>query len=173
VLFKEGGIRAFSKIPAHELFGLSIPAANLFPSAELDELVERLAEANTNPTRIQLMEDFLRGKLCHSAPDLLISKAIQLIHDNNGIIRIKELVASLPVSQDPFEKRFRSQVGTTPKQYSSIVRLRSLIRRYPTCSSLTQAAHAAGYFDQSHFIKDFRLFTGQAPKDFFQSTRYW
>jgi AraC-like DNA-binding protein len=39
--------------------------------------------------------------------------------------------------------------------------------------TLTDAAYQAGYFDQSHFIKDFRLFTGRTPKDFFSDFQYW
>src|SRR5579872_1766677 len=48
VVLNEGGITAFSRIPAHELFELSIPAENLFASSQLDEVLERLAGAATN-----------------------------------------------------------------------------------------------------------------------------
>ncbi|HMH22994.1 MAG TPA: helix-turn-helix transcriptional regulator [Puia sp.] len=173
VVFKEGGIAAFSRIPAHEFFGQSIPAENLFPSAELNEISERLAEAKTSKSRIDSIDAFLLKKLVASRPDPLIGNAIQLIRQHNGIIGIKDLAASLYLSQDPFEKRFRARVGASPKQYASIIRLRTLIRNYPSYTSLTEASYEAGYFDQSHFIKDFRLFTGQAPKDFFQSPQHW
>jgi AraC-like DNA-binding protein len=172
-VFHEGGIAAFSRIPAHELFGLSISAENLFLSAELDQVLERLAEEKTNRDRINFIEAFLFGKLTGRKPDALTGKAIQLIKGQSGMIRIKDLATSLNISLDAFEKRFRTVVGSTPKQYASIIRFRSLIRKFPSYSSFTEASYEAGYFDQSHFIKDFRLFTGQAPKDFFKSSRYW
>jgi len=173
VIFNEGGISAFSRIPAHELFGLTVSSENLFPSKELNEILERLAEARTNRERIDIIEAVLQRKLIDNKANPLIYEAIRIIRQHSGIIRIKDLAASLHISQDPFEKKFRALVGSTPKQYASIIRLRNLIKNYPSYSSLTAASYEAGYFDQSHFIKDFRLFTGQAPRDFFKSPLFW
>ena len=173
VIFKEGGFTAFSKIPAHELFNISIGTENLFHSTELAEILQRLAEAKNNFERIFIIESFFLKKLATTKRDLSVNHAINLIKQQNGIIRIKDLARHLHISQDPFEKKFRQQVGSSPKQYASIIRLRNLIKNYSSYSSLTDASYEAGYFDQSHFIKDFRLFTGQAPKDFFKSSQYW
>jgi AraC-like DNA-binding protein len=173
VIFNEGGLSAFSGIPAHELFDLSIPSENIFRRHELNDILQRLAEADSNRDRAGIVDSFFRGRLVAGRPDALIASAIRLISQQNGMIRVKELATSLFISQDPFEKRFRSVAGATPKQFASIVRLRRLISKYPSYSSLTQASYDAGYFDQSHFIREFRGFTGQSPKDFFQSSRYW
>jgi AraC-like DNA-binding protein len=173
VLFHEAGINAFSRIPANELFGLSISSENVFRPSELSEIIARLAEAQNNGDRVKIIEAFLLQKLTDQTPDALVRHATQLIKQHHGNIRIKDLANSLCTSQDAFEKRFRARVGATPKQYASIVRLRSLIKNYPFLPSLTEAAYQAGYFDQSHFIKDFRLFTGQTPTDFFKSDAYW
>jgi AraC-like DNA-binding protein len=173
VTFKEGGVSAFTHIPANELFDLTISSENIFRLNNKNEIAERLAEAKTNKHRINIIETFLLKKLINGKPNLLINNAIQLIKQQNGMVRIKDLAASLYVSQDVFEKRFRAVVGSTPKQYASIIRFRNLIKNYPSLDSLTHATYEAGYFDQSHFIKDFRLFTGQTPKEFFKSFRYW
>jgi len=173
VVFNEGGIKAFSRMPAHELFDQSISSENLFLPSELNEILERLAEVKFNRDRINIIQNFFLRKLNSNKPDSLIGNAIQLIKQQNGIIRIRDLATSLYISQDPFEKRFRTLVGSTPKQYASIIRLRNLIKKYPSYPSLTDASYEAGYFDQSHFIKDFRLFTGQSPKDFFKSSLFW
>jgi len=174
VVFKEGGMNAFTRLPAHELFELNISSDNLFPSSQLDELLEQLAGAVTDEGRVKVAEGFLLGKLnLRNKPDPLVGSALASIRQHSGIVRIKDLAASLYVSQDAFEKKFRSTVGATPKQYASIIRMKDLIRKYPSYSSLTDAAYEAGYFDQSHFIKDFRLFTGQTPKDFFSNFEYW
>jgi hypothetical protein len=66
VVFKEGGFAAFTKIPAHELFGESIPSENVFLSSELTEISECLAEAATNSKRITIIESFLLKKLIHT-----------------------------------------------------------------------------------------------------------
>lgn len=173
VVFKEGGLAAFSAIPANEFFDLTIPSDNIFPAVPLNEVLQCMTEAANNKTRVGHIETFLLQHLTTNKPDILIEKAIQMIRQHNGIVKIRDLAVSLHISQDPFEKRFRAQVGSTPKQYASIIRLRKLIDTFSTYASLTEAAYEAGYFDQSHFIKDFRLFTGQTPKDFFRSSQYW
>lgn len=173
IIFKEGGISAFTRMPANEVFDETVSAENLFLRSELDRLQEQLAQAGTDTERVQRTEAFLLGHLVNTKQDALIGNAVRLIRQHNGIIRIDKLASSLYLSKDPFEKRFRGLVGSTPKQYASIIRLRGLIQNYPSYSSLTEASYEAGYFDQSHFIKDFRLFTGRSPKEFFQSSLFW
>lgn len=173
VILRECGIAAFTDLPAHELFGLSVTSDNVFKGAALREILERLAEAPHNRARVMLVEDFLQKELNAGKPLPAIGDAVRIIKQHNGVVRVKELAASLHISQDAFEKRFRALIGSTPKQYASIIRLRNLITKYPGYASLTEATYQAGYFDQSHFIKDFRAFTGHAPKEFFNTARFW
>ncbi|WP_423127129.1 helix-turn-helix domain-containing protein [Gaoshiqia sp. Z1-71] len=63
--------------------------------------------------------------------------------------------------------------GATPKRFSSIVRLNSIIRYNQKNQSISDMAFDGGYFDQPHFNKDFKLFTGQTPTDFFRSASFW
>ncbi|MBO9153344.1 AraC family transcriptional regulator [Chitinophaga sp. GCM10012297] len=173
VILRECGMAAFSALPAHELFGQSISSDNIFKGSELRELLERMADARTHRGRVMLLENFLLGKL-HSPKHLpLIGEAVRVIKQQNGLLKVKALADSLHISQDAFEKRFRSHTGATPKQFASIIRLKNLIDKFPTYSSLTDAAYEAGYFDQSHFIKDFKAFTGRTPKDFFSAGQFW
>jgi AraC-like DNA-binding protein len=51
--------------------------------------------------------------------------------------------------------------------------MRHVIDTYTADRSLTDTAHTAGYFDQAHFIKDFKSFTGETPDAFFKSSRFW
>ncbi|QMW00769.1 helix-turn-helix domain-containing protein [Spirosoma foliorum] len=173
VIFNEGGAAALFKESLHELFGTSATLDELIPHRIVSEVEERLAEAKTNSQRVAIVEQFLLSRLQETSTDLLVQRAIQRIQLANGTVRINELLADLPISQDPFEKRFRRVVGTSPKQFSKIVRLRSVINQYSSTQSLTEMAHQAGYFDQAHFIKDFRSFTGKVPHLFFQSGGYW
>ena len=173
VLFKEGGLVAFSRVPANELFDLTTPAENFFAKAAMRDLLEALAEAGDNETRIHTIEAFLTQQLRGIDPDPLVDEAVRLIKESKGLIKIKDLAHALYISQDPLEKRFRAKVGSTPKQYASIIRLRNIINSWSSYPSLTNASYEAGYFDQSHFIKDFRTFTGESPKDFFRTAQFW
>ncbi|PSL46378.1 AraC family transcriptional regulator [Chitinophaga niastensis] len=173
VVFNEGGAAAFFKEPLHELFEINLSLDHLIHLHKLNIIEEQLCEAKNNGQRIAVIERFLLSELKIQPPDKLIGSAIQQIKAAHGAIRIKELAAGLYTSQDAFEKRFRRVIGTSPKQFTTIVRLRNLIEMYPQVANLTDAAHAAGYFDQAHFIKDFKAFTGKTPQVFFQSTTWW
>jgi AraC-like DNA-binding protein len=173
VLFKEGAFRYFSNIPANNLFDLTISNENVFRPSELEEMLEQFAEGGNHRKRISLLESKLISKMIIPKPDPMIALAIQRIKVSYGMVKMNDLVDSLSISHDPFEKRFRAAVGSTPKQFASIVRLRHAIGQYHPGVSLTTVALDAGYFDQSHFIKDFRMFTGESPKQFFRSARFW
>jgi AraC-like DNA-binding protein len=173
VIFKEGGAAAIFKEPLHELFGQSLSLDELIPRNQLQRIEEQLNEADNNQQRISIVERFLFSMLNERGTDQLIDHAIKQIKMAKGDIKIRNMVRSLPLSLDPFEKRFRRVVGISPKQFADIIRLRNLIDHYSASESLTNMALTSGYFDQAHFIKDFRSFTGLAPQQFFRSAAWW
>lgn len=173
VLFEETGARAFFKEPLYELFEESISLDTFIKRHEIEIIEEQLVKARNNIQRIAIIEQFLLSKLCSYTPDKLISAALEIIYSTKGAIKIKELADILYISNDAFEKRFRKVVGTSPKQFSSIVRLETIVRQKKQAESLTDLAFNAGYYDQPHFSKDFKLFTGLTPTDFFKSASYW
>ena len=173
VQFKEAGVKAFFKEPLHELFEESVSLDNFVPQQKIAIIEELLAEAKTNNQKIAIIEQFLLSGLHDYKPDKLISAAIAIIQYKKGIIKIKELTDTLCISQDAFEKRFRKTVGSSPKQFCYVVRLQSIINQKQSHQNLIDLAFDAGYFDQSHFNKDFRLFTGQTPSEFFKFPSFW
>ena len=173
VIFNEGGASAWFRESMHEWFGASVGLEDVVRRDQLRILEEQLMEATNNRRRIALIEQFLLSTKKQSPSDPLVLHAVQTIQQAKGDIRIATLMDSLPISRDPFEKRFRRIVGTSPKHFSSLVRLRTLIDNYSTHKSLTYAGHAAGYFDQAHFIKDFKAFAGLTPHDFFKVPPHW
>jgi AraC-like DNA-binding protein len=171
--FKEGAAAAFFKTPLHELANTNTSLDLLLPHSSVNELEQRLAEADNYKQQIVIVEEFLLSLLKPFTTDKIVSYAIKTIHEATGTLNVTELAKSLFVSQDVFEKRFRRIVGTTPKQYSKIVRMQHAIKTYNSSKKLTGLAYSGGYFDQSHFIKDFKAFTGQTPHQFFQLERSW
>ncbi|MEJ0056024.1 MAG: helix-turn-helix transcriptional regulator [Bacteroidota bacterium] len=167
VFFKEAGATPFFRQPLHELFRESVSLDNFMLHSELLCLEEQLAEAKTDAKRIAVVERFLIGRMTHTQPDKLVMEALALIHKSKGNIRIKDLMDQLHISQSPLEKRFRQAVGTSPKKFASIVRLKNVIRHYGSAGSLTTLGYQTGFYDQSHFIKEFKAFTGDTPEKFF------
>lgn len=173
VQFREGGAAAFFREPLYELFGESVSLDNFISRQKISVIEEQLAEATDNPQRIIIIERFLLSVLNTPKQDPLISNAIRTIVAAKGMLKMKELAGSLYLSQDAFEKRFRKIVGSSPKQFSSIVRMKSITSQIQPSQHLTDIALQAGYFDQPHFNKDFRKFTGLSPTDFFKAPPIW
>lgn len=169
VFFTETGAAQFFTQPLHELFRESVSLDKFMLRSQLSCLEERLAEATSNPARIAVVEQFLVSRLRYTEPDKLVAAALSLIYKSQGAIRIRELAKQLHSSQSPLEKRFRQAVGATPKKFASIVRIKHVISQYNGADSLTGLGYEAGFYDQAHFIKEFRSFTGDTPEKFFSS----
>ncbi|MCR6641231.1 MAG: helix-turn-helix domain-containing protein [Sporocytophaga sp.] len=166
VYFTEIGFTHFSSNPANELFNLSIALEDIFDKYEVREVEEKLASATTDQQRIKIVELFFLTQLKDIHTDKLIIEAVKLIYQSKGTIRIKELNEKLNISQSPFEKRFRKIVGTTAKKFASIIRFNSIINNLNSNKSLTEICYENNFFDQAHFIKDFKQFTGDTPENF-------
>ncbi|MCF0064635.1 helix-turn-helix transcriptional regulator [Dyadobacter chenwenxiniae] len=172
VQFKEGGAAAFFDLPIHELLEANVALDNFFKFSELMFLSEQLEAAYSIEGKVNVVQQFLTTKLRRQEPDLLIAHSIEKIKMAKGIISVKDLAESLYVSMDVFEKRFRKVIGTTPKQFANIVRMKTLIGHAPSTGLLLDSALDAGFFDHSHFIRNFKSFTGQTPTEFFNVAKH-
>ncbi|SEL29982.1 helix-turn-helix domain-containing protein [Parapedobacter koreensis] len=166
VYFTETGFTHFASPPAHELFNQSISLDHIFNKHKIIETEERLDNAQTDKQRIHIIERFLLSQLKTIQTDKLIVEAVKLIYQSKGSVRIKELNERLFISQSPFEKRFRKVVGTTPKKFASIVRFNAVLNDLNDTKSLAEICYENNFFDQAHFIKDFKQFTGDTPEYF-------
>ena len=166
VYFTEIGFAHFSLNPANELFNLSLSLDDVFEKSKVNEVEEKLAIASTDKQRIKIVEQFLLTQFKNIQTDKLIVEAVKLIYQSKGTIRVKELNEKLFISQSPFEKRFRKVVGTTAKKFASIVRFNSVLDNMNETKTLTEICYENNFFDQAHFIKDFKHFTGDTPENF-------
>jgi AraC-like DNA-binding protein len=169
VFFKEAGAAHFFKQPLHELFRESISLENFMLRSELLNLEEQLCEADADTERIGIVEQFLISQIQKTEPDEMVLTALALIHKSKGTIRITDLMKELNISQSPLEKRFRQAVGTSPKKFASIVRMKHAIQQKTTSNSFTALSYELGFYDQAHFIKEFKIFTGETPENYFSS----
>ncbi|AKU92582.1 Transcriptional regulator, AraC family [Vulgatibacter incomptus] len=164
--FHTGAAAPFVELGLHELFGATCSLDELFPRDELDEVEDRIALAGDHQDRVAAFEAFLLKRRCR-ARDRVALAAARAIQATPSI-RVRALADELGLSQDALEKRFRREIGASPKRFASMLRLRSAIDSYGPGESLAQLALDAGYYDQSHFIRDFREATGTAPRRFFE-----
>src|SRR5579884_157301 len=88
----------------------------------------------------------------------------------NGTVpqHLADIAATCGLSQKRFIERFKSAVGLTPKHYARLLRFqRALAQASRNCKlDWTRIAHECGYFDQAHFIHDFRSFAAITPSEY-------
>lgn len=166
VYFTETGLAHFSFCPANELSNQSISLEHIFEKQKVQQTEEKLSLAKTDTQRIAAVENFFISQLKEIRKDQLIIEAVKMIYHHKGNIRIADLGKKLLISQSPLEKRFRKLVGTTPKKFASIVRFNTVLKDMNGTRSLTDICYEHNFFDQAHFIHDFRQFTGTTPDQF-------
>ncbi|MEO1299419.1 MAG: helix-turn-helix domain-containing protein [Cyanobacteria bacterium J06636_16] len=169
VVFHPYALKALFPNPINEFTNKSISLDNFF-QAEAKELQERIVEANDIYLRIALVEEFLLKKLFISDNFALIKNVVNIICNTNGQLAVNEIANELNISKRQFERIFLASIGISPKKFGRIVRFSYATKLFKKATPLTNLAHEAGYFDQSHLIRDFREFTGFSPKDFFSQT---
>jgi len=170
VIFREAGAANFFENPVNELFRESLSLEHLFSVGVLNDVKERLSRANDDNERIEVVERLLLSHLREVPADLMIYRALEYIHHSKGAIRIAELASQLNTSQSPLEKRFRKVVGASPKKFASIVRIKNVMAALNK-NDQDAAAFLAGYYDQAHFIKDFKAFTAETPEQYLKAKR--
>lgn len=120
------------------------------------------------------MEQLFSGFLKKPDNNLLkIKEIVDTIVRLNGDISIHNLVENYKISYTYLEKLFKEYVGASPKMFCKLQTIRSLIilnNKEPELT-FTQLAHQTGYYDQSHFIKDFKRFTGLTPFEHYRSKK--
>jgi len=170
-LRETGFAELFTQSP-HELAGTSIPLEELVSRSETERIAAAIRNATDDEARVSLVERFLLARRLHRRADTLVSAAVRAIHMTHGSTRIAALASQLDISQDRLEKRFRHRVGLSPKRIASIVRLRHAIGLHRPGLPLAQLSADAGYFDQSHFIREFKSILGQTPQRFFDTPEH-
>ncbi len=168
VTFYPGAAANFFNLPMMELEGRSIHLVDIVKNEALS-IEEQLAEATSLKDRIRIIECFLLRMLRPVAvhDTNLIQQGIRHIKKCKGQIRASELAQNLCVTPKTLERKFACYVGNTPKQFIKIIRFHGVMTNLTSAQSgkLTRHALENGYFDQAHFIRDFKSYSGYTPKE--------
>jgi len=102
--------------------------------------------------------------------DRLVEESLRFIHQHIGSITIKYLLEHLHLSERQFERRFTQTVGISPQLYLRVKRFNEAARLMKTgqFETLIDVAYALNFYDQSHFIRDIKAFSGITPKSLSQ-----
>ena len=157
------GARALFGLPAGELAGLDLPAADLLGRLGAD-LPEQLHAAGSWDARFRLLDDRL-GRLMdpdRAPPPPEVRRAWHVLRASGGTARIADVAREVGWSERHLAARFRTEIGLAPKAAGRVIRFDRARRMVPGTPGAVVAA-TCGYADQAHLVRDFGAFTGLAP----------
>ncbi|MEU8342101.1 AraC family transcriptional regulator [Actinomadura meyerae] len=169
VHFKPWGLSPFIDMPASELRDRWVPVDAVWQRS-VDRIRNQIGDIATAAETLHAVEGELRARLADTPSrglDLVQHTAgrLETVH---GALPVGALADAAGVSGNHLAAQFKSHVGVTPKRVARIYRFARLIlsvdARHPV--DWPDLAHAAGYFDQAHFIREFKDFTGLTPTEY-------
>lgn len=162
VYFQPAALKSVFRIDANELTDQHIDISDLTKTT----IAEQLVNTRTLEQRIDLLSAFFQEQADHQkSENERVNLAIVQLQQGR---HLKKIQTGLNISERSFERHFKQQVGISPKLYARINRFQSTLDslRKTNFDKLTDIAYQNDYFDQSHFIREFREFTGTSPKHF-------
>jgi AraC-like DNA-binding protein len=165
VHFRPGGAYPFLGIPLSELQNAYVGLDDIWGRAGI-ELHERLIDASTTADRFGILESFLLSQRSSVRRHPGVAVAVDAIEANPSIqmVDIRRLVG---MTAKRLIALFRAEIGLSPKAYARIRRLQTALRLLGSMSG-AQVAAEVGCFDQAHFVREFRSFTGMTPTQYTQ-----
>ncbi|QTD37759.1 AraC family transcriptional regulator [Polaribacter batillariae] len=107
--------------------------------------------------------------LTENKDTIIIDGVIEEIHKKEGLLSVLEIMETVPFCQKTLETQFKKMVGLTPGKYIRLRRFLSLMKKYEKEQiNLKDLIYMYNYYDESHFSKDFKLFTNKIFKKYFK-----
>lgn len=163
------GAYRFLNITMSNVANRCLDLGDLLGDAVADRLADSLHDAADWPARFDLMDGFLLERLRRGrpmSPD--VAWTLKSLQASHGARSIGALSRDLACSRKTLIQRFHAQVGLSPKSVASILRFAHAVERIRAADAESWAdlAIACGYYDQAHFNRDFRRYSGRTPREF-------
>lgn len=168
ICFYPYGFANFAGTSLDRLVDIETPIKDLFGVLPSKELTQQIFEAPNTQKRIEIIEAFLLTRLHqHTTIENMVKTTVDTLLATHGSSPINKLLKNDLSKRRQLERNFKKQIGISPKQLGKVLRLQAALKMLLNeKGSLTNIAYESEYFDQAHFIKDFKEFIGITPKDF-------
>ncbi len=168
IFFQPVGLSRLFRIPPSEISNRAFDACDVLPRG-VRQLLDQLAECKTFPTRVEVVERFLRGLASRRSVlrEDLGRSAASYIFKANGAVRMIDVATCYGISVRHLERRVRDAVGIAPKTYARVARFQTALdaKLLTPARSWISIAHDLGYHDQMHLVHDFHRLAGAAPAE--------
>jgi AraC-like DNA-binding protein len=168
------------RMPAGELVDVTVDLQNVVGSAAVD-LAQRCfdaaetAHASSGCRATAVVRAAVRWTTARAAgieDGSLVARVANVILRTRGDVRIDALRADTGLTRPELARRFRRELGITPKRFARVIRFHHALRALGANVAPGAAAIDLGYFDQAHLHRDFEEFAGMTPGAFVAATRY-
>jgi AraC-like DNA-binding protein len=165
IQFRAGGSFPFFGMPADESTNQQIALEDVWGREDGYSFRDELLAARTSQARFDVAEQYLMARLGVRGAHPAVAFAIREISCQPSDRRIADITEATGLSARRFIQLFREQVGLTPKTFCRVRRFQHVIASLHQQKQVdwTEVALGCGYYDQSHFIHDFRGFAGVSP----------
>ncbi|CAN5119134.1 AraC family transcriptional regulator [soil metagenome] len=159
-----GGMYRLLGIPMHELFDDGFDARDFF-GAEMRDINDQLKYIKDLEQGKNIVEKFLLDRITNLKEKLPFDSALRVLFKNHGNMSMDRTASLSCLSLRQFERKCQERIGMNPKTYARILKFSKAYRLHEAFPHLswTSIAYEAGYYDQMHMIKDFRVFAGVNP----------
>lgn len=159
-----GGLHRLLHLPLHEIVDFTCPSQD-FLGGCIREVNEQLSNTSDMDQMKSIVEGLLLRLLSKTKPFTQFDSAMHVLMKAGGNLSVDFLARESCLSSRQFERRCKERIGLSPKLFARIIRFSKAYRMRESNPQLnwTSIAHAAGYFDQMHFIRDFKVFAGVTP----------
>ena len=170
--FRPGGFRPFWRGSVSELTDRSISVTEAFgaPGAEVEAAVHAARASDAPPEHcIALIEAFLRARAPEPDDDVaLAARVVALAERDPAIARVTDLAERTGLTVRKLQRLFASHVGVSPRWVLRRFRVHEAAERVARGEVTDWSALACevGYFDQAHFIREFKAQTGRTPGEY-------
>jgi len=173
IVFQPQGLMPFFKFPLHEICNQNVPLQHIICRQTVRDLEEKMGNASEFHQRVNIVETYLLNLLKTDFADFefrRINHIVELIRQTYGNININKMASEACLCRRQFERIFVEHVGISPKQYLKIIRFQYALFQKQQNGNLDmiELSYRSGYFDQSHFINDFKSLCGLTPKQYFK-----
>lgn len=169
IRFYPYGFANFVTTAIKDLANKETPIEQLFGKKQAKELEQKIIQATNTKERIAIAEKFLLHKLNDKRTiDSLVKSTIDAILATAGSAPLNVILKNDFSKRRQLQRNFLKQIGISPKQLGKVIRLQAALKMLlnKQGESLTKIAYESEYYDQAHFIKDFKEFTGTNPGEF-------
>lgn len=133
------------------------------------EIEERIVSCDDTNQRSEIIQHYLLIQLAKNGKvDTTLDHSLSLIYSTQGQIRVGEIATKLGMSNRQLVRKFGNSIGLSPKEFARIIKFIGSLNYLKASrgDNLAEVAHTCGYYDQAHFIHDFKEYSGLTPLQF-------